>query len=360
MLLGFDSTVSNTQTVQTTQIIVFVVMVGVVLLIGLGIFVPILWFTENSSDTIMLQFVALPPPVRKSMYAQAVGRVRLLRRNYSEDDDDEEDDSELDEAEEAGGAPAPLRLQDGAAAGPYGAYGGETQQPDASAAAAGAAAAAAIGGRTTSGAGPTHMASAAGGGDAASATGLSVNWDSVLGGAGSPGTARGMAIARAAVSGHFSQRTASHHGARGGDEGASSDAGSEAGSVSSGGRWRRRSMRIRTSSTGAGASRDYRKSGRSFAMLLVRFLAPLACLVIMFTSVFAVFITTLSAALTLTSVTSAANMRAACARQAMIDLRKLSFLVTGEAPPFSPSPSLRKACIPVLTPLRTFLLPPMR
>jgi hypothetical protein len=71
------------------------------------------------------------------------------------------------------------------------------------------------------------------------------------------------------------------------------------------------------------SKQTHRKSGRSFAILVARFIGPLVILLLMFVIVFAVFSTTLDDTLVLTSVATAANYRAACARQAMTSLRKL-------------------------------------
>jgi hypothetical protein len=70
----------------------------------------------------------------------------------------------------------------------------------------------------------------------------------------------------------------------------------------------------------------YRKSNRSFLILVLRFIGPLVSLLFMFVIIFAVFSNTLDRALTLTSVATAANYRASCARQAIANLRKFTTL----------------------------------
>jgi hypothetical protein len=72
----------------------------------------------------------------------------------------------------------------------------------------------------------------------------------------------------------------------------------------------------------------YRKSSRSFLILVLRFIGPLVSLLIMFVIIFAVFATTLDKALTITSIATAASYRASCARQAIANLRKVTTSTT--------------------------------
>jgi hypothetical protein len=90
------------------------------------------------------------------------------------------------------------------------------------------------------------------------------------------------------------------------------------------------SRRIKSSKGTSGARGSvklpYTKSSRSFIILVLRFIGPLGGLLLMFVIIFAVFSDTLNKALTLTSIATAANYRAACARQAMANLRKFATL----------------------------------
>jgi hypothetical protein len=70
----------------------------------------------------------------------------------------------------------------------------------------------------------------------------------------------------------------------------------------------------------------YRKSNRSFMILVLRFIGPLISLLFMFILIFAVFAFTLEKAVVLTSIATASSYRASCSRQSMVSLRKLSYL----------------------------------
>jgi hypothetical protein len=76
------------------------------------------------------------------------------------------------------------------------------------------------------------------------------------------------------------------------------------------------------------ATKPYRKSSRSFFMLVLRFIGPLVSLLLMFIVIFVVFAQTLDKALVLTSIATAASYRAACAREAIVNLRHLVSLTT--------------------------------
>jgi hypothetical protein len=81
-------------------------------------------------------------------------------------------------------------------------------------------------------------------------------------------------------------------------------------------------------SGGKRAQRLFRKSSRSFLVLTLRFIGPLVVLLLLFVLMFSVFQSTMNRSVTLTSVAAVANERASCARQAMVDLRKLEYLTT--------------------------------
>lgn len=71
-------------------------------LISVAFFLPILRWLDNAGDDIMLQFVKIPPQVRRVLYETAATRFRVLRRDHG----DEEDSDSGDEAEDVGDADA--------------------------------------------------------------------------------------------------------------------------------------------------------------------------------------------------------------------------------------------------------------
>jgi hypothetical protein len=77
-----------------------------------------------------------------------------------------------------------------------------------------------------------------------------------------------------------------------------------------------------------GNKQPYRKSSKSFLILVLRFIGPLVSLLLMFIIIFSVFSTTLEQAVQLTSIATAASYRASCSRQAMSYLRKLAAMTT--------------------------------
>lgn len=90
-------------------------------------------------------------------------------------------------------------------------------------------------------------------------------------------------------------------------------------------------LRTRTRWTTQESALPYRKSSRSLAALFVRFGAPLLLLVVFFTAIYVSFNLTLQRTAVLNAVSAAANMRASCARQAMVEMRKLEYLTTDGA-----------------------------
>lgn len=317
-------------------------MCALVVLIGAGVFVPILLQIDRSADSIVLQFVRLPANVRMAMHAQMLSRVRLLRRQYA--GDDEEDLLESDD-EEAMGVGGP---------GGAGGFGGNgTLDEDGGAAAM------------------------------VDEDGAGVDWDKVLAttsrrmvaaaaNSGSdtdgrpslvsptgPGSARPSSVGRyrptvpKAASVHPAPNSSANDDAIGvGDDSASDPHAGSVPSAASGGSSalspaRRTNTLAVPARGGAAASSSvpsfkrssssarggrgtavlaYRKSSRSFLMMFARFIGPLACLFILFVVVEAVFLVTISNTAALVSVSAAAAARASFARSAIINIRKLEYL----------------------------------
>lgn len=76
------------------------------------------------------------------------------------------------------------------------------------------------------------------------------------------------------------------------------------------------------------ASRLRTYQNASFLTTLAQLLFPGACLLIMFATAFGLTMAALARAQVLTATLTAANVRTSCSRQAMVDLRKLQYLVT--------------------------------
>ena len=96
--LGYISTLSTQDSIRATQNFVFGMMTGVLGLLGLFVFLPILRHVDRTGDEIMTQFVTLPLPVRRGLFAQSQRRMLMLRR-FTRDDDDV-DDGRGDDLEE--------------------------------------------------------------------------------------------------------------------------------------------------------------------------------------------------------------------------------------------------------------------
>jgi len=288
MTLGYLLTLATKDAVYMTQVVVFVAMICIIMLIGAGVFFPILRSIENTADGIMMQFVGLPSSVRGSMYAQAAQRVRMLRRDFAVDDEvDVSSDDDANVAMGSGDDGLVVQMEQGGASGPDGGMGGGEDGDEM--------------------------------GDDA------IDWNALLG-----PSARSVRVTRRTTGASVG---AAAPGIDPGTTTVPSVAGSGAaadptapGSVVAGPApsTRRRTHRRVTRSSAP----RFRKSGRSFMMLLARFLGPLGMLLLLFIVVFSVFSSTLSTALTLTSIAAAAGTRASCARQAMVDLRKLEYLTT--------------------------------
>jgi UPF0716 family protein affecting phage T7 exclusion len=257
--LGYSELETAMASISVTQLYVFIGMVSAIVFVGLVVFLPILSSIDTASDSIMLQFVNLPPIVRRSLYDQAFRRAKVLRRDFNEDEDDEqaEDDSDEDEA---------------------------------AAAIADEVARAADGGETVNGAAPSESASIDWAAIAAQTAGASLAAQSA-----SP-TARGWGAVRSSVG--------------------TGDASSRAGT---------------SKRPGKKQLPPYKKSRLSFCVFVARFLGPLLALLVFFATIFGTFMTLENSLQTLTAVATAADNRASCSRSAMVDLRKLEYVVTDAA-----------------------------
>jgi hypothetical protein len=334
-------------------------MCGLVVIISACIFLPIISSVDRASDIIVLQFVALPPPVKAAMGGQMQGRMRALKRQYATDEEEEDfEDSE----EEGNGAAMFMANNDPNAAEGDGASGdGEIDWKNVLASYYGGGSSGDVrrmkSGRTDSGSEKDRSRSAtpipvarsqsryrptvpnsasarvhpeqAGGQHPESATSPSTN-----------SRLPPIQIVPAASAMSMGPPSASSSAAllavTGTVPSSASNATSETSNPNSGtsGGGVRRSMTVRgrqmvtvpLSQLKEGA--QYKKSGRAFAMLVLRFVGPLVALFLLFAIIEIVFLVTMSQATTLISVAAAANSRAGLSRAAALDLRKLSYLVT--------------------------------
>jgi UPF0716 family protein affecting phage T7 exclusion len=245
--LGYSEVQTAMTSITITQTYVFIGMASAIVFVGLVVFLPILYHIDRSSDTVMLQFVNLPPIVRRSLYDQAFRRAKVLRRDFSEDDDDEQVDDDEDDDENAALAEEVARAADG----------GET---------------------------------VVGGG--APSDDLSVDWAALA--------------AQTSASALATQSSATP--SRWGAVRAGVTAGTSRGSPSG-----KRSSRKKLPA--------YKKSRLSFFVFVARFLGPLVVLLVFFSTIFGRFMEVINTLETLTAVTTAADNRASCSRQAMVDLR---------------------------------------
>jgi hypothetical protein len=229
MNLGFDITMRSRDAIAKQQTATFAAMVVVLIVAGLGVFLPILKNIDRDSDAIMLQFVHLPLPVRSDLCDQANKRVTLLRRDFGDDGEADSDESDDD------------------ASGRY-----EGQQNDGS-----------------------HV----------------IDMQPRLLNSDDENVVRF----------HPSLPTSKQPGA----------------ALSA---HRRRKL-----------APTYKKNGWAFVRLALRFLFPLLLLLLFFIVLYAQFMTTLGSVFTLTAISAAANRRGQCARQSLIELRKLQYLTSDRA-----------------------------
>lgn len=96
--LGFGTSVKTIENVAVTQLYVFIGMMSTCALVAGLIFLPILRQLDRAGDKIMLQFVGIPPQVRKVLYDTAATRVRLLRRDYGDDEDSGDENMDEEDA----------------------------------------------------------------------------------------------------------------------------------------------------------------------------------------------------------------------------------------------------------------------
>ena len=111
--LGYVSTLSTQKLIINTQNVVFGAMTGVLGLLGLFVFIPILVHVDRTGDEIMAQFVSLPLRVRQGLHAQAQRRMWMLRRYTREDDDADDGHADEFEADFAGGGGGGADAADG-------------------------------------------------------------------------------------------------------------------------------------------------------------------------------------------------------------------------------------------------------
>jgi hypothetical protein len=330
--LGYSSVISRMNNIEYTQIAVFVSMAVLTVVIEVFVFIPILWSIEKSSDGIMLSFIALPPPVRKGLWTQAFARVRLLRRNFSDEDDEDDDGFDDEEEEEGNGA---LMFNDNG----LGAYYPDLLDRGVSAAA--------IGGH---GRGPPPFVieglegnnamvvagSRAGGGmmgllgpnDDPEAS-ANLDWQKMMSDQLSTSSSSQGKLPLSASYPPISKDLASAVTTavatrRGSVDGSSSNPGSINSvsiPVAGGASAAPPPKKLRKSRSFK--ERTYRKSGRSFSILLFKFTLPLILLLVLFSTVFGVFMVTLQTAKRQAAVTTAADVRAESARQTMVDVRRV-------------------------------------
>jgi hypothetical protein len=252
---GFDSTHDNVLAVTQTQTFVFLGMMLSAAVVGLLVFVPILLRVDAAGDKILVQFVQIPPMVRRVLYDLSVKRLRLLRRDYADEDGD--DDVDLLEEDEGGGggtgAPGGAPGSGGSVAGGLGDLGFQLDEDD-----------------------PNSVAS-------------SEVW------------ARAFA-AQVAV-----KKTSSYSAAVAARAAGCCGAPAAVGSASAG-------------------FTPYSKSKSALLVLVLRFLFPIIFLVGLFSTVFGTFTAHIRTTEALTAIATAAGMRAACARQAIVGLHKLQYV----------------------------------
>jgi PAS domain S-box-containing protein len=285
--LGYLSTLKTQVAIITTQRVVFGSMTGALALLGVFIFLPILVHVDRTGDEIMSQFVRLPLAVRRGLFAQAQRRMLMLRRFTREDDDADDRDDEF----EAGA-------------------GEDAVAVDFDERAALAAALAPRSGHHHQQAAPAQSSNGGGGGGAAAPT-----QEQGEGGSGSTAeraSATATGSAEAATKGQLLPQV-------------EEDGSLNWNAVLEGGALEKEEAKRRRKGAPAAV---FRKSAASFLMLVLRFLAPLIVLEVLFAAVYATFDSTAEKTLALTSVSAAANVRASCGRQALADLIKLMYVET--------------------------------
>jgi hypothetical protein len=99
MEAGYAMSMQAKDGVILTQQTVFGAMVGLLVIISLIVFLPILYFVETTKDAIVIRFVELPKVVRNLLFSQAVKRYKSLKQNCLNDDEeeDQDDDDDMDE-----------------------------------------------------------------------------------------------------------------------------------------------------------------------------------------------------------------------------------------------------------------------
>jgi len=68
-------------------------MMGLLVVLALAVFLPILNNVEQSKDAIVIKFIELPAVVKRTLHAQAHRRFKQLRSQYVNDEDDDDDNS---------------------------------------------------------------------------------------------------------------------------------------------------------------------------------------------------------------------------------------------------------------------------
>lgn len=365
-LLAYESRLD----LRRTQVIIFASMAALLLALALFVFLPILIYIETGKDAVVIAFVQLPPMVKRMLFVQSVRRARTLRRNYlsTDEDDDDENDDDDDGDDEA----AALGLAGATGGGGGGGGGGDDEHGGASE----------FGGGNGAGA-PPFLAVAIGaeGDDGVSGDGDDIDWGAVMeraeGSAGitgkfgsgrlrsskSVGSAGGGSVTSPASANSFQYSRTNSAGSGGGGAGGGGSGGRGPGPMSpaaglrsgtskvapgtaspsgrvaglaspsaSGGRNGRSGSRGGSKSGRAGSGKaaalhvnlkPFRKSWRSFLLLLLRFQGPLLALLVFFSVTFGVSMNELDTTLALSSAALAATERAACSRELVMDLRRL-------------------------------------
>lgn len=329
---GFSMSLGSKASLANTQTIVFIAMMSLLLVLALLVFFPILVAVERAKDAIVVQILGLPPAVRRLLFVQSVRRARTLRRQYlSQDDEEDEDDSDGDEAEAAAGG--------GAGGGEDGEGGdGEGGPSDSDGVDKGRRGGAppifVVGGDDSGGDGSGGGELALADSDAAEGD---IDWGAVMAEAAATPNARsrsrGGSSGGSRLGAFASSRSAGTARAGSAGRGRSSAAIAPApgggaaagGSVRAGPRSPGRSGAGRASSAHLSRQRrrPFRKSWRSFLALVARFITPLLALAVFFAVIFGASMAQLDATLALSSAAMAANARAACSRELIMDLRRL-------------------------------------
>lgn len=286
-MAGFSVSMESAESLKAMLIWVYVSMAGILLLVALCIFLPILCNIESSKDAIVVRFVELPLQARRMLYLRAVRRTRTLKRNYLSNDEDEDDD---EDEEEEGAAAALIGQVAGVEAAGTG-QGGESGEDAA------------------------NQQDLEGGGDAMpfgedEDGEANFDWQAVLGSQSMRSVSRGTTLSRSA-SRSPSRSVSTKFGASGSASVAPMPSGSRRGQAA-----------LAKKKKGA-TERPYRKSSRSFLVLVLRFIGPLLCLLIFFSVIFGVSMVELESVVGLSSAAMAANLRAMCAREYQMDLRKV-------------------------------------